>query len=295
MPKPPWDAGTAADAGAEQHPAYGAAGRDRCDGLRRGLDRKQHRGGRCAHTEGAGSSLAGGSTQTRVILVVPDGVARVAFVFPRQADRNDPGARVDGHSVTMTAAVHGNVVALQVPRECCGSDLRMIWYAGDGHVVKRFGRLAAVDRVARVAKPGPETRQSHAAERDPSMPNHVWVTAATGGRHTSYTLHFRMLLSDADYRSGSQARVVRRSPSPAARADTPNCAATSSAPTSTPSTARPGAQVPTTSASPSQTSAAPAGSPTAPTPSHRHLACRSWGPCAVPASCGPRALNDAGR
>jgi hypothetical protein len=167
--------------------------------------------GHALSTQGAGRSFAGGSTRTRIILIVPDGVARVAFIFPRQADRNDPGAPIYRHALTVTAPVHANVAAVQVPRECCGSDLPMIWYAPDGHVVKRFGSLAAVNRVAPVAKPGPETPQSRAAERDPSTPNHVWVTPAAGGRHAGYTLHFRLLLSDAGYQlsfSGTRCKAI---------------------------------------------------------------------------------------
>ncbi len=106
---------------------------------------------------GAGHSFAGGSTQTRVILVVPDGVAKVTFVFPRQADHNDPGAPIYRRTLTVTAPVHGNVVALQVPRECCGSNVPMIWYAADGHVVKRLGNLAAANRV--IPPPSPAPRQ----------------------------------------------------------------------------------------------------------------------------------------
>ncbi|MGH2895546.1 MAG: hypothetical protein ACRDPM_20085, partial [Solirubrobacteraceae bacterium] len=151
-------------------------------------------------TTGAGRSFAGGSTATRLILVVPDGVARVAFVFPRQADRNDAGAPVYRRSLTVTATVQGNVAAVQVPRECCGSNLPMIWYAPDGHVVKRLGNFREVNRVLPTPKPGPETSQSRAAERDPSTPNHLWVTPAAGGPHAPFTVHFRLLLSDAGYR-----------------------------------------------------------------------------------------------
>ncbi len=120
-------------------------------------------------------------------------------MFPRQADRNQPGAPVYPHSRTVTAAVHSNVVAVQVSRECCGSDLPMIWYAADGQVVKRIGNLAAVNRVVAGPKPAPETPQSRAAERDPSTPNRVWVTPATGGPHAHFAVHFRILLNDADY------------------------------------------------------------------------------------------------
>lgn len=47
--------------------------------------------------------------------------------------------------------------------------------------------------------PGPEPALSRAAERDPSTSNHVWVTPSAGGPHTLFTVHFRVLLDDADY------------------------------------------------------------------------------------------------
>jgi hypothetical protein len=65
--------------------------------------------------------------------------------------------------------------------------------------------------VARPAKPGPETAQSRAAERDSSTPNRVWVTPATGGPHANFTVHFRILLNGADYSfhaSGTQCPAI---------------------------------------------------------------------------------------
>jgi hypothetical protein len=156
--------------------------------------------GHALSTQGAGRSFAGGSTRTRIILIVPDGVAKVAFVLPRQANRASPGAPDYRRSLTVVAPVHGNVAALQVPRECCGSNVPMIWYAADGHVVKRLGDFRNVNRVLPTPQPGPQTPQSRAAQRDPSTPNRVWVKPATGGPHASYTVHFRILLNDADYR-----------------------------------------------------------------------------------------------
>ncbi|HEX3689462.1 MAG TPA: hypothetical protein VHV28_07185 [Solirubrobacteraceae bacterium] len=148
---------------------------------------------------GAGRSFAGGSTQTRLILIVPDGVAKVAFVIPRQVDRNDPSAPVYRHSLTATAIVHNNVAAIQIHRECCGGSTPMIWYAADGQVLKRVGNPAAANRVIAAPKQGPQTPQSRAAERDPSTPNHVWVTPATGGPRANFAVRFRVLLTEADY------------------------------------------------------------------------------------------------
>jgi hypothetical protein len=133
-------------------------------------------------------------------LIVPDGVARVVFVLPRQPGGGSPGAPVYRRILKVSAPVHNNVAAVQVNRECCGGQLAMIWYGADGHVVKRIGNLAALNRVLPAPKPGPETPESRAAERDPSTPNRVRVTPATGNQHAKYAVHFRLLLNDADYR-----------------------------------------------------------------------------------------------
>ncbi len=150
-------------------------------------------------TEGAGRSFAGGSTATRVTVVVPDGVAKVRFVFPRQPSPGQPGAPIYSRSLSVLAPVHGNIVAVQVDREVAEASLPMIWYGPDGQVVKRIGDLASVNTVIPAPKPGPETPLSRAAERNPSTPNRVWVTPSVGGSHTSFMLHFEVLLGDADY------------------------------------------------------------------------------------------------
>jgi hypothetical protein len=151
-------------------------------------------------TEGAGRNFAGGSTQTRLVLLVPDGVAKVQFVLPRQPSRNSPGSPIYSNASRITVPVQGNVAAVQVKRELMGAAVPMIWYSSDGHVITRFGNLGTVNRVLAPPRPGPQTAQSRAAERDPSTPNRVWVTPAAGNRHAKYAVHFRVLLNDADYR-----------------------------------------------------------------------------------------------
>lgn len=155
--------------------------------------------GRAVGTEGAGVDAAGGSSETRLILVVPDGVAKVKFVLPRQPQPAVPGAPIYPHSATVTAPAHANVVAVQLNREFDGATPPMIWYSADGRAIKRLGNLAAVNRVVASPQPGPETPLSRAAERDPSTPNRVWVTPSVGGPHTNFMLHFRVLLNHANY------------------------------------------------------------------------------------------------
>ena len=151
-------------------------------------------------TEGAGRSFAGGSTATRITLVVPDGVAKVRFVFPRQPSPGQPGAPIYAHSLSVLAPVHDNIVAVQVDREVMAARFPMIWYGPGGQVVKQIGDVAAANTVVPPPKPGPETALSRAAEKSPSTPNRVWVTPGVGGPHTVFTLHFKVLLNDADYR-----------------------------------------------------------------------------------------------
>lgn len=151
-------------------------------------------------TEGAGRTFAGGSTRTRLTLVVPDGVAKVVFVLPRQPAGAQNGAPTYKHSLNVAVAVHSNIAAVQVDRQCCTDQLPMIWYAADGHLIKRIGNFSSVNRVIAPPTPAPETALSRAAEQNPSTPNRVWVTPRTGGPRTTFALHFRILLNDADYR-----------------------------------------------------------------------------------------------
>jgi hypothetical protein len=150
-------------------------------------------------TSGAGRAFAGGSTKTDLTLVVPDGVAKVTFVFPRQSAGNQYGAPVYPAPLRVTVPVIGNVAAVRVNRECCGGALPMIWSAADGRVVKQIGNFGGIGQVVPQPKPGPETGQSRAAEKDPSTPNPVWITPPVAGTRTKLTIHFRALLNGADY------------------------------------------------------------------------------------------------
>jgi len=147
-------------------------------------------------SSGAGRSFAGGSTATRFYVVVPDGVARVAFVAPPASIQ--AGGPTYRHALTVTAPVHGNVAVAELHREFDGGPL-MIWYAADGRVIKRVGNFAAAAHAAKPPQPGPATALSRAALRDPATPNPVRATPAVGGPHTTFALRFTQLISDADY------------------------------------------------------------------------------------------------
>jgi hypothetical protein len=131
--------------------------------------------------EGAGHSFAGGAAETRFTLLVPDGVSRVRFSFP---------------SLGVSVPVRGNIAAVQVNRPCCSGQPGLVWYGANGQVIKR---IVGTNPPPRPGRPGPETAQSRAAERDPSTPNRVWVTPRVGGPHTKFMVHFRVLLNNVDY------------------------------------------------------------------------------------------------
>jgi hypothetical protein len=92
-------------------------------------------GGCCdttAHIEAAGSWISGGPSPNWLVLVVPDGIARVTVSpAPTQADE---------HPQAITAAVHNNVAAFEVqqPVEDLYID-KMVWYSPSGSIVKRIG------------------------------------------------------------------------------------------------------------------------------------------------------------
>ena len=74
--------------------------------------------------------------------IVPDGVARVRWVFPRRPTYQ-PGTHVAGaptlpfaKALTVNIAVHDNVAAIKLPQH--GTATLNTWYAADGHVIARY-------------------------------------------------------------------------------------------------------------------------------------------------------------
>lgn len=149
--------------------------------------------------EGAGRAFAGGSTRTRFIVLVPDGVATVEFWLPRQSAPGQASVPVYRHPTAIGVRVHANVAAVEIDRPWEGGLPAMIWYSADDRVIRRIGNFGALNRVVAPPRPAPQTALSRAAERDPSTPNPVWITPRVGGPHTNFKLHFRVLLTDADY------------------------------------------------------------------------------------------------
>jgi hypothetical protein len=140
---------------------------------------------------------------SRLAVVVPDGVAKVAFGLPRQPWPNGPSY---ASGQTVTVAVRDNLAAFDVHRYCCGAETvtggstpPMIWYDAEGHVIKRIGNFSLVNRLVEPPSPTPETALSRRAEHDPSTPNPVWIVPHVVGPHASLSLEFQALLSNADY------------------------------------------------------------------------------------------------
>ncbi|HXO07761.1 MAG TPA: hypothetical protein VN880_06995, partial [Solirubrobacteraceae bacterium] len=153
---------------------------------------------RASGASGAATTEHGVTKGERSLELVPDGVKKVSWVLPRQPAGSEYGWPTYPRVAHLSVTVHGNIVAAESPR--FGRTAVETWYAADGHIFRRFGSIAAARRVVPVIGPGLETPRSRAAERNPSTPNPVSVTPATGGPNTQFTVHFRALLNNAVYR-----------------------------------------------------------------------------------------------
>ncbi len=100
-----------------------------------GLVRRHGGGSMTAATiEQHGTATWGGfyhGHQTEVVLVVPDGVAKVTLVVP-----NPTGSAV---LTTVTGRVHNNVLSVLVPGAQHDPIQKMTWYGPTGAVLRRFG------------------------------------------------------------------------------------------------------------------------------------------------------------
>ncbi len=103
--------------------------------------------------EGPGGGPSG--RWLRLIVVVPDGVAKVAFLL--EPERHF--GFVSGwtgyaplHSSTVTVPVHNNIAFVQVKQYCCGELPVMRWYARDGRLMKVTGKPTGA--VVKPSAPG---------------------------------------------------------------------------------------------------------------------------------------------
>ena len=155
----------------------------------------------CATAAGIASngtgSLSGGPSGNDAVVVVPDGVAKVSILLPRQGI---PGERAYRHSLAITVPVHNNVAAFRSTRYADDIGFNhMVWYGPAGNVVRRIGDNSSLNRVVPPPRTSPPTALSRRAQADPATPNPVSVTPRIGGPHTVFTISFRLLISGAVY------------------------------------------------------------------------------------------------
>jgi hypothetical protein len=150
-----------------------------------------------------GAIEVGSSTGTEVVLVVPDGIAKVTVLLPRQ---RIPGERASKHPASITSLVHDNIAAFDTDRDADAVGTEdMIWYGPAGNVLRLIESNDCLDRVVPARHPSPQTALSERAEKDPSTANSVTVTPARGRPHTTFDVSFRLLLTNATTSSSSPA------------------------------------------------------------------------------------------
>lgn len=120
-----------------------------------------------------------------IVAVVPDGVARVAWGWPREFDSQTLSYLP---TTMISAAVQNNVAVAAAPaRFTTGEKIgpeTVIRYAADGSVLAHLtddSNSASVYQNTTYSSgiPGPETAQSRRAERDPATPNRIVLVPST--------------------------------------------------------------------------------------------------------------------
>jgi hypothetical protein len=134
----------------------------------------------------------------KVVAVVPDGVARVRWTWPRQFN---PDTFTYEPALSVEATVRDNVAIAATARMRFIAPLTATWYAADGTVIKSITNPNNRQQLgtAQLAKPAPQTPLSRRAVRDPATPNPVVVVPTVGTINTDFNYYFRALLNDAAY------------------------------------------------------------------------------------------------
>lgn len=159
-----------------------------------------------AVSAGLNSSLTGPGDAS--FAVVPDGVARVQWSWPRAFNS---GTLTYQPALTVEATASENVVIATAARSL--PPLTATWYAADGHVISRLqnpdGGADNGYSTYDGSTPGPETPLSRRAERDPSTtnpvviaPNPVSIGMPEGSQARippSIQFFFHVLLNHRDY------------------------------------------------------------------------------------------------
>jgi hypothetical protein len=134
----------------------------------------------------------------KVVSVVPDGVARVRWTWPRQFNpdtfRYEP-------SLTVEATARDNVAIATAARMRYIAPLTATWYATDGTVIRSITNPSNSQQLgtSQLAKPAPQTPLSRRAQRNPATPNPVVIVPQSGTISTDFNFYFRALLNDAAY------------------------------------------------------------------------------------------------
>jgi hypothetical protein len=134
----------------------------------------------------------------KVVAVVPDGVARVRWAWPRQFN---PDTLTYEPALSVEATVRDNVAIAATARMRFIAPLTATWYAADGAVIRSITNPNNRQQLgtSQLAKPAPQTPLSRRAERDPATPNPVVVIPTVGTLNTDFNYYFRALLNDAAY------------------------------------------------------------------------------------------------
>jgi hypothetical protein len=136
--------------------------------------------------------LDGPGPPLRVVLVIPDGVAKVAFVLPRQAY---PGAIVYPSPETIMVPVQNNIAAFKTDRyidQDHWSMIGMTWYAPSGATVKRIGNFNQLNTVRPDPPPFRQGRNQNPAKWD-----ELAMVPRTGSPSTTFTAAFRRPVTGA--------------------------------------------------------------------------------------------------
>ncbi len=150
----------------------------------------------------AGNSGPLGGYPTYVYFeIVPDGVASVRWVFPRQPGPlfGLPHNRAYATPLTVDVKAHDNVAAIALRPRGLRASIDT-WYSAGGNVIASHRDASTqLNRIVHPPKPGPETPQSRLAERNPATPNPLHITPAIGSTHTMFDVRFTVLLNNGLY------------------------------------------------------------------------------------------------
>lgn len=139
-----------------------------------------------------------------IVAVVPDGIARLSWTWPREFDSQ---ALSYQPKVTIAATVHDNVAVAAAPARFASSEQidpeTVVRYAADGRMLARLTNPSNSANVYQgttySSTPGPETPQSRRAERYPATPNRVVIAPNVASASSARQFYFHVLLNNRTY------------------------------------------------------------------------------------------------